>query len=212
VTAPSPVAADVLAGWDPMSRPPRRTLSWIALLVVLAGCGYAYRAGSGLIEARYPALAGDICPGVDVQPIFKALPGPIDPPTAADRATDGDEPGEGVARRCKFSITDADGVTPRARGEITVTRYPYAPVAQLYFSTVRGQASGTYFAPKDVRDVAGLGDEAFSLDDSDGVFQVAARDSNLTVDLQLAVAEDFPADLALRTLTEGVRSSLRRLG
>jgi hypothetical protein len=209
VNAPSPVAADVLAGWDPIPHPPRKTLSWLALLVVLAGCGYAYQAGRGLIEARYPAFAGDICPAVDVQPIFKALPGPIDPPT--NRPSDGEIPGEGLEQRCRFSITGADGVTPRARGEMTVTRYPYAPVAQLYFSTVRSQASGTYFAPKDVRDVADLGEEAFSLMDSDGVFQVAARDSNLTIDLQLAVADDFPADLAVRTLTDGVRSSLRHL-
>ncbi|MGA5302930.1 hypothetical protein ACPCHT_23575 [Nucisporomicrobium flavum] len=210
MTAPSSVAADVLAGWDPISRPPRRTLSWIALLVVLAGCAYAYRAGRGLVEARYPALAGDVCPAVDVQPIFKALPGPIDPPT--DRPFEGETPGEGAQRRCRFAITGADGVTQRAMGEMTVTRYPYAPVAQLYFSMDRSQASGSYFAPKDVRDVAGLGEEAFAVQDGDGSFQVAARDSNLTIDLQLVVADDLAADLALRALGDGVRSSLRRLG
>ncbi|UQU66239.1 hypothetical protein COUCH_08135 [Couchioplanes caeruleus] len=209
MTAPSPVAADVLAGWDPISRPPRRTLSWLALLLVLAGCGYAYEVGRGLIEARYPAFAGDICPAVDVQPIFKALPGPIDPPT--DHPIDGETPGEGVRRRCRFAITGADGVTPRAMGEMTVTRYPYAPVAQLFFSMDRSQASGSSFAPKDVREVAALGEEAFALEDGDGSFQVAARDSNLTIDLQLVVAGDVGADLA-RTLGDGVRSSLRRLG
>jgi len=211
VTAPSPVAADVLAGWDPIPHPPRRTASWVALLLVLAGCGYAYYAGRGWVEARYPALAADVCPAVDVQPVLKTLPGPVDPPTAADRATGTDAPGEGVARRCRFSVTEADGVTTRAMGEITVTRYPYAPVAQLFFSVDRSQASGSFMAPKDVRDVAGLGEEAFSLHDSDGVFQVAARDSNLTIDLQLAVADDLAADVALRALADGVRSSLRGL-
>ena len=104
------------AGWDPIPHPPRRTASWLALLLVLAGCGYAYHDGRGLVEARYPALATDVCPVVDVQPIFKALPGPIDPPTAADRATGTDAPGVGVARRCWFSVTAADGVTMRAIG------------------------------------------------------------------------------------------------
>ena len=209
MTAPTPLAADVLAGWDPIPHPPRRTLSWLALLAVLAGCGYAYHAGSGLVDARYRAFTGDICPAVDVQPIFKALPGPIDPPT--DHPFDGETPGEGVERRCRFAVTGADGVTPRAMGEMTVTRYPYAPVAQLFFSMDRSQASGSYFAPKDVRDVPGLGEEAFAFQDGDGLFQVAARDSNLTVDLQLVVAGDLDPELALRILGDGVRGSLRGL-
>ena len=141
--------------------------------------------------------------------MIRTLPRPIDPPT--DRPFDGETPGAGVQRRCRFAITGADGVTPRAMGEMTVTRYSYAPVAQLYFSMDRSQASGSYFAPKDVRDVAGLGEEAFSLHDGDGLFQVATRDSNLTVDLQLVVAGDFAADLAFRALGDGVRGSLRRL-
>ncbi|MFI7600767.1 hypothetical protein [Actinoplanes sp. NPDC049681] len=217
MTVPSTLIAEVAPAWDPIRRPPRRTASWLALLAVLAGGAYAYHAGRKLVGAPYPALARDICPVVDLQPILKALPGPVATPTAADRPSDADSAGEAVTHRCRFTVTGSDGVTPRAVGEMTVTRYPYAPVAQLYFSVHRDEAAGSIYAEKDVRDVAGLGEEAFSHSDGDGAFQVAARDANLIIDAQLVVPRNGsvlavdPPEPAFRALSDGIRASFPRL-
>ncbi|MEV4707683.1 hypothetical protein [Actinoplanes sp. NPDC049316] len=201
--------------WDPMPRPPRRTASWLALLPLVAGGAYAYHAGRGLADARYPALAADVCPAVDVQPVLAVLKGPIEPPTSADPAL-GDRSGEGTDHRCRFSVTRADGVTPRAEGVVTITHYPYAPVAQVYHAVHRDNAGGSIYEKGDVHDLAGVGEEAFTLQQSGDFpsYRIGARDSNLLIDVELVVSPDepeMPADVAFRTLSEALSSSLRRL-
>jgi hypothetical protein len=204
--------------WDPGPRPPRRSARWIALaLVVISGVISAVGI-ERIFGARY-AVRADFCSVLDLSPIAKALGTPALSATATsypgqtDRVTGRPEQG------CQFTIEKAGGA-PRALGTVTATWYDHAVLGGFSYETQREQAGGSIYRQADVVDVAGVGERAFAYHDAGGrliQFRVAAVDSNLLLDLRVAVVAGDPAWPAGQTgppfaaLADTIRASLPRV-
>jgi hypothetical protein len=205
--------------WDPGPRPPRRTASWIALVSVVCGGIVAAVGADRFLGARYAARA-DFCSTVDLGPVGSAL-GQPNLTAVADTGPDAEEPGTGRPQlRCQFTLSRPNGA-PRALGAVTATWYDHAVVGQISYETQREQATGTGLQQRGtLTDLTGLGDLAFTYHDDTAQpvrFRVAALDSNLVLDLQIAVTAADPdwrsgrPDPAFTALTEAIRASLPRL-
>ena len=205
--------------WDPGPRPPRRIASWLALVFAGVAVSVAVVGVDRLFGARYAARA-DFCSTMDLGPVGTALGRP-DLTAVAANSPDGEDVATGRTElRCRFTLAGPDGA-PRALGSVTGTWYDYAVAGQLYYEMQRQQADGTGLEQRGiVTDVTGLGDRAFTYHDDTRQlvrFQVATLDSNLLLDLQIAVA---PGDTAWKAgepgpafaaLTGAIRASLPRL-
>jgi len=204
--------------WDPIPRPPRYTASWLALLLV-GGAGVAAVVGAGSVFGSRYAVRADVCQALDLGLIGAALgqpgltAGAAGGPGGVDAATNRPE------RLCRFDVTQPDGAR-RAVGTVTATWYDNAFMGKYYYETRRAQADRPVSQESAPVDLTGLGDRAFRHhDDKAGVlqFRVAALDSNLMVDLQVAVGAGdqawsaAQAGTAFTALTGAIRASLPRL-
>jgi hypothetical protein len=204
--------------WDPPPRPPRRIASWLALaLAGVAGIVAAVGVGS-VFGARY-AVRADICSTVDLGPVGAALDRP-DLTAVAANSPDAENQAPGRPELlCRFTVAHPDG-SPRAAGKVTATWYDNAFIGRLQYEIRRDQAAGSIHERIRVTDLTGLGERAFSYhaDDAGSArFRVATLDSNLYLDLQVAV---YPGDRTrpagqveppVTALTDAIRSSLIRL-
>jgi len=205
--------------WDPGPRPPRRIASWLALVFAGVAVSVAVVGVDRLFGARYAARA-DFCSTMDLGPVGTALGRP-DLTAVAANSPDSEDPGTGRPElRCQFTLAGPDGA-PRALGSVTGTWYDYAVAGRVYYQIQRDSAPGSIVQQRGrVTDVTGLGDLAFTYHDDTGQpvrFRVATLDSNLLLDVQVAVAPGDQAwkagepDPAFAALTDAIRSSLPRL-
>jgi hypothetical protein len=198
-----------------MPRPPRRTASWLALVLVgVAGIVAAVGVRS-VFGARY-AVRADVCSAVQLDPVGTALgrPGLVAVPAHSPDAP------EQVAGRiellCRFTVAKADGA-PRAVGTVTAIWYDNAFMGRFFFETRREQAGGSIHQRSGLAELTGLGDAAFTYHDGQARFRVATLDSNLLLDLQVAVVAGDPAWPAgqegppLAALTDAARATLPHL-
>jgi hypothetical protein len=201
-----------------MPRPPRRTASWLALaLVGVAGIVAAVGVGS-VFGARY-AVRADICSTIDLGPVGTALGRPGLTAVAAN-SPDAEDPASGPSELlCRFTVTQPDG-SPRAIGAVTATWYDNAFMGRYFFQTRREQAARSIYQRSGLADLTGLGDLAFTYHGDDAPlvrFRVATLDSNLLLDLQVAVRPGDPAWQATQVgppfaaLTDALRATLTRL-
>ncbi|MFI7542006.1 hypothetical protein [Actinoplanes sp. NPDC049599] len=118
--------------------------------------------------------------------------------------------------RCRFTVAGADGA-PRAVGTVTAIWYRNAFAGRFFFETRREQAAGSIYQRSGLAELTGLGDAAFTYHDSDARFRVATLDSNLLLDLQVAVVPGDPLWRAgqvgppFAALADTLRASLPRL-
>jgi hypothetical protein len=208
-------AGNPYPAWDPMPRPPRRTASWIALtLVVAAGVIAAVGVGD-LAGARYAARA-DVCSAVQLGPVGTALGRPDLTAVAANSPAAAERNAGPTELRCRFSVAEPEGER-RAVGTVTAIWYDHALAGRFSFETRRAQAGGSIHQRDGLAELSGLGDAAFTYHDDEARFRAATLDSNLVLDLQVAVAPGDPAWTAadagppLAALTAALRASLPRL-
>jgi len=201
-----------------MPRPPRRIASWLALLLV-GGAGIAAVVSAGSIFGARYAVRADFCQALDLGLIGVALGRPDLSADAASGPGNVDAATNRPERRCQFTVTQPDGAR-RALGVVTATWYDNAFMGKYYYETRRAQADRPVSQESAPVDLTGLGDRAFRHhDDKAGVlqFRVAALDSNLMLDLQVAVGPGdqawsaAQAGTAFTALSGAIRASLPRL-
>lgn len=201
-----------------MPRPPRRLGSWFALLFVGAA-GIVAVVGAGTVFGARYAVRTDVCAALDLRLIGAALGRPDLSAAAASGPGDVDAATSRPERLCRFTVAQPDG-TRRAVGTVTATWYDNAFMGKFYYETRRAQADRPASQESAPVELTGLGDRAFTQldDDARGVqFRAAALDSNLMVDLRVAVAAGDPAwnagqaGTAFTALTGAIRVSLPRL-
>jgi hypothetical protein len=201
--------------WDPLPRPPRRTASWLALLLVgVAGIVAAVGVRS-VFGARY-AVRADVCSAVDLDPVGTALDEPRLTAVAANSPDAADQVAGRTELLCRFTVARADGA-PRAVGTVTAIWYDSAFMGRFFFETRREQAAGSIHQRSGLAELAGLGDAAFTYHDDKARFRVATLDSNLLLDLQVAVVPGDPAWRAgqagppFAAMIDAARATLPRL-